>query len=155
MKRSSGKSHCPINFGLETFGDPWSLLVVRDIVYFGKHTFNEFLASEEAIAPSVLSARLEQLVKAGVLSKDKDPDDRRKVAYNLTEQGLRVIPVLVEIADWGVDADPDTGAPLEWVAAVRADKPAMVERITEAVRQGRAVFVGADSLFAELRQQAA
>jgi ribosomal protein S4 len=39
MKRASGKSTCPVNFGLEAFGDPWSLLVVRDVVYFGKHTF--------------------------------------------------------------------------------------------------------------------
>jgi DNA-binding HxlR family transcriptional regulator len=155
MKRSSGKSHCPINYGLETFGDPWSLLVVRDIVYFGKHTFNEFLASEEAIAPSVLSARLDQLVAAGVLSKDKDPGDRRRVAYNLTEQGLRIIPILIEIADWSVDADPDTGAPMDWVAMVRANKPEMIKRITETVRQGRAVFVGADSLIAELLDEAA
>ncbi|MFC7624298.1 winged helix-turn-helix transcriptional regulator [Microlunatus sp. GCM10028923] len=155
MKRSSGKSHCPINFGLETFGDPWTLLLVRDIVYFGKHTFNEFLASEEAIAPSVLSSRLEQLVAAGILSKDKDPSDRRRVAYHLTEPGLRLIPVLVEIADWGVDADPESGAPMDWVAAVRADKPKMIKRITEAVRQGRAVFVGEDSLISELEHRAA
>lgn len=155
MKRSSGKSHCPINFGLETFGDPWSLLVVRDIVYFGKHTFNEFLASEEGIAPSVLSARLDGLVAAGVLSKDKDPADRRRVSYNLTEQGLRTIPILVEIADWSVDADPDTGAPADWVAMVRADKPAMINKIIETVRDGRAVFVGEDSLIAELQDQAA
>ena len=155
VKRSSGKSHCPINYGLEVFGDPWSLLVVRDIVYCGKHTFNEFLASEEAIAPSVLSARLDQLVTAGMLSKDRDPADRRRVSYNQTEQGLRVIPILVEIADWGVDADPDTGAPREWVAMVRADKPAMIERIIAAVRAGRAVFVGEDSLYAELQQRAA
>lgn len=155
MKRSSGKSHCPINFGLETFGDPWSLLVVRDIVYFGKHTFNEFLASEEGIAPSVLSARLDGLVAAGVLSKDKDPADRRRVSYNLTEQGLRTIPILVEIADWSVDADPDTGAPADWVAMVRADKPAMINKIIETVREGRAVFVGEDSLIAELQDQAA
>lgn len=154
MKRSSGKSHCPINFGLETFGDPWSLLVVRDIVYFGKHTFNEFLTAEEAIAPSVLSARLEHLVAAGVLRKDKDPSDGRRSAYNLTERGLRAIPILVEVADWGADADPDTGAPMDWVAQVRADKPAMIIRITEAVRRGRAVFVGDDSLIAELQQAA-
>lgn len=155
MKRSSGKSHCPINLGLETFGDPWTLLVVRDIVYFGKHTFNEFLASEEAIAPSVLSARLDQLVEAGMLSKGKDPADGRRVAYNLTEQGLRAIPILIEFADWGVEADPDTGAPMDWIAAVRANKPEMIERIAETVRQGRAVFVGEDSLYAELQQMAA
>jgi DNA-binding HxlR family transcriptional regulator len=80
MKRASGKSHCPINFGLETFGDPWSLLIVRDIVYFGKHTFKEFLASEEAIAPSVLSARLTQLEAAGILVSSPDPADQRRLA---------------------------------------------------------------------------
>ena len=55
MKRTDRKSHCPVNFALETVGDPWSLLVVRDIVFHGKHAFGEFLASEERITTSVLA----------------------------------------------------------------------------------------------------
>jgi len=150
MKRAKGKSHCPINFGLEIFGDPWSLLIVRDIVYFGKHTFKEFLASEEAIAPSVLSARLTELEAAGVLVSRPDPADRRRISYNLTEIGLGLIPILMEIANWSARVDPATGAPIEWIETVARHKPEMVELITATVRAGGAVFVGENSVLAQL-----
>lgn len=150
MKRANGKSDCPINFGLEAVGDPWSLLVVRDIVYFGKHTFAEFLASEEAIAPSVLAARLDGMTSAGILRRSADPADGRRVRYDLTERGLALIPVLVELAEWGATTDPATGAPLDWIELVRADKPGMVARYTDAVREGRTVFVGPESVAARL-----
>jgi DNA-binding HxlR family transcriptional regulator len=150
MKRANGKSHCPINFGLETFGDPWSLLIVRDIVYFGKHTFKEFLASEEAIAPSVLSARLTQLEAAGILTAGPDPADRRRVAYTLTETGLALIPILVEIAIWSARVDPQTEAPIDWIEMVAGNRPEMLARITDTVRRGGSVFVGEDSALAQL-----
>jgi len=150
MKRANGKSHCPINFGLETFGDPWSLLIVRDIVYFGKHTFKEFLASEEAIAPSVLSARLTQLEAAGILTASPDPADRRRVAYTLTETGLALIPILVEIAIWSARVDPQTEAPIDWIEMVAGNRPEMLARITGTVRRGGSVFVGEDSVLAQL-----
>lgn len=150
MKRASGKSHCPINFGLEVFGDPWSLLIVRDIVYFGKHTFKEFLASEEAIAPSVLSTRLTQLEAAGILVSSPDPTDRRRITYHLTEVGLGLIPIMVEIANWSARVDPETGAPIDWIETVARHKPEMIELITETVRNGGAVFVGENSVVAQL-----
>jgi DNA-binding HxlR family transcriptional regulator len=55
------RSDCPINFALETFGDPWSLLLIRDIVYFGKNTYGEFLVSEEGMATNILASRLAHL----------------------------------------------------------------------------------------------
>lgn len=150
MKRAAGKSHCPINFGLEAFGDPWSLLVIRDIVYFGKHTFNEFLQSDEAVSPAVLSTRLDQLQANGLVERHNDRHDRRRVSYRLTERGLALIPVLLEIANWSASADPDTDAPPSWIAAVKADTPAMVRLITDTVRDGGSVFVGDDSVLATL-----
>jgi DNA-binding HxlR family transcriptional regulator len=150
MKRAAGKSHCPVNFGLEVFGDPWSLLVVRDIVYFGKRTFSAFLASEEAIAPAVLSARLAQLTAAGVLVKTRSSSDGRGFEYSLTERGLALIPVLLEIAKWSAGTDPETDAPPEWIAAVERDKPAMTARITDTVRRGGSIFAGPDSVVAQL-----
>jgi DNA-binding HxlR family transcriptional regulator len=150
MKRANGKSHCPINYGLEAFGDPWSLLIVRDIVYFGKHTFKEFLASEEAIAPSVLSARLTSLEAGGILVSSPDPADRRRVSYRLTEIGLGLIPILMEIANWSARVDPETQAPIEWIETVARNKPEMIELITTTVRNGGAVFVGENSVIAQL-----
>src|SRR5579864_3831461 len=78
------RSDCPINFALEIFGDPWSLLLIRDLVYFGKQTYGEFLASEERIATNVLAVRLAHLVQQGILEKHPHDTDKRKEKYVLT-----------------------------------------------------------------------
>jgi len=88
MKRNDKKSDCAINFSLETFGDPWSLLIVRDIIYFGKRTYGEFLASDERIGTSVLARRLAALEKKGILTKTLNKTDKRKEEYRLTSKGL-------------------------------------------------------------------
>lgn len=150
MKRTNGKSHCPINFGLEAFGDPWSLLVIRDIVYFGKRSFKEFLAAEEAIAPSVLATRLAQLEDNGILSRAPDPTDSRRIVYSLTERGLALVPVLLEIANWSAQVDPDTDAPPDWIAVVNHDKAVMTDLIVNTVRDGGSIFGGANSVIASL-----
>src|SRR2546421_11585921 len=93
------RSDCPINFALETFGDPWSLLILRDIIYFGKKTYGEFLASEEGMATNILASRLVQLEQRGILMKKLSEKDKRKEEYVLTEKGLDLIPTLVEMAN--------------------------------------------------------
>jgi DNA-binding HxlR family transcriptional regulator len=105
------RSDCPINFALEMFGDMWSLLIIRDIVYFGKKTYGEFLASEEGIATNILANRLAHLEQQGLLVKKPSASDKRKEEYVLTETGLDLIPVLVEMANWSAEHDPHTAAP--------------------------------------------
>src|SRR5579884_885426 len=144
------RSDCPINFALETFGYPWSLLIIRDIVYFGKKTYGEFLASEEGIATNVLASRLALLEHKGILAKRVCDEDRRKEEYVLTEAGLDLIPVLVEMANWSAEHDPHTGAPPAWIALMKAQREQMIERIRQTVQAGRAVFVGPDSLISQL-----
>src|SRR5947208_6372448 len=99
------RSDCPINFALETFGDMWSLLIIRDIVYFGKKTYGEFLASEEGIATNILASRLALLEQKGMLVKKPHEEDKRKEMYVLTEKGLDIIPILVEMANWSAQYD--------------------------------------------------
>jgi len=111
------RSDCPINFALEIFGDTWSLLIIRDIVYFGKKTYGEFLASEEGIATNILALRLAHLEQQGILEKQPHDADKRKERYVLTEKGLNLIPVLVEMGNWSAVYDPQTAAPptgLRW-----------------------------------------
>ena len=96
------RSHCPINYGLEAFGDRWALLILRDIVFRGKRTYGEFLRSEEGFATNVLASRLEHLLAAGILRRDPDETDRRRDIYSLTEKGLDLIPVILEINDSAV-----------------------------------------------------
>jgi DNA-binding HxlR family transcriptional regulator len=126
MKRSDNKSHCPINFSLETFGDTWSLLIVRDIVYFGKKTYGEFLESEEGISSNILASRLVHLEQKGILIKKPHESDKRKEIYLLSEKGLDVIPILLEMAGWGAKYDPKTDAPQNWIAVVNADREMMI-----------------------------
>ncbi len=144
------RSDCPINFALETFGDTWSLLIIRDIVYFGKQTYGEFLASEEGIATNILANRLARLEQQGILTKLPHPTDVRKERYVLTEKGLDLIPVLVEIANWSAAYDPQTGAPPAWIALMKAEREKMIGLIRETVRNGDSVFVGPNSLISQL-----
>ena len=144
------RSDCPISFALETFGDTWSLLIIRDMVYFGKHTYGEFLASEEGMATNILASRLARLEQLGILVKRPSPSDKRKDEYILTEKGLDLIPVLVEMANWSAEYDPQTGAPPAWIALMKAEREQMIERMRETVRSGAAVFVGENSLISQL-----
>jgi len=143
------RSDCPINFALETFGDPWSLLLIRDIVYFGKKTYGEFLASEEGMATNILASRLARLEEQGILMKKPSGQDKRKEEYVLTEKGLDLIPVLVEMANWSAEHDPHTGAPAAWIALMRADREKMIGLIRETVESGGSVFVGEKSLLSQ------
>ena len=149
-KKQQRRSDCPINFSLETFGDMWSLLIVRDIVYFGKKTYGEFLESDEHIATNILADRLVHLEDRGILVKKPHPTDKRKEVYGLTEKGLDLIPILLDLATWGANHDPQTGAPPDWIAMVKADRENIIRQVRETVQSGGSIFAGDDSLFSKL-----
>src|SRR5258708_7993391 len=109
------RSNCPIQFDLEILGDGWSLLIVRDIVLFGKHTYGDFLRSEEQIATNILAARLALLEREGILHKTPHATDKRKDVYMLTEKGLDLSPMLLDIVVCSATYDPQTDAPEEFV----------------------------------------
>jgi DNA-binding HxlR family transcriptional regulator len=150
MKKQQRRSSCPISFILEILGDTWSLLIVRDIVYFGKKTYGEFLASEEKIATNILANRLANLEQNGILVKKPHPEDKRKEIYSLTEKGLDLIPLLLEMASWSARHDPMTGAPQEWIAMVNSNKENITRLIRETVRSGGSIFVGPNSVISQL-----
>lgn len=102
------RSLCPVNFALEEFGDIWSLLIVRDILFFDKTTYGEFLASEEKIATNILATRLSQLVERGILQKMPDESDKRKDVYQLTQKGLDLYPIMLQMILWSAKYDPNT-----------------------------------------------
>ena len=149
-KKQQRRSDCPINFALETFGDTWSLLIIREIVYFGKKTYGEFLELEEGIATNILASRIAQLEQKGILVKKPSETDKRKEVYSLTEKGLDLIPILLELASWGAQHDPQTGAPQEWIALVNANKKKMIRLIRETVQRGSSIFSGPDSVVKQL-----
>ena len=94
------RSGCPINLGLEVFGDKWTLLIVRDLMFAGKRHYREFLASDEGISSNILADRLAMLVEAGIVSKADDPNHRLKAIYSLTEKGIELLPIVAQISRW-------------------------------------------------------
>jgi DNA-binding HxlR family transcriptional regulator len=96
------RSGCPINLSLEALGDKWSLIVVRDIMFGGRRHFRELLlASQEGIASNILADRLQHLLELGVLSRADDPTHKQKQIYSLTEMGIQLLPVFVQLGAWG------------------------------------------------------
>jgi DNA-binding HxlR family transcriptional regulator len=135
MKRLDRKSDCAINYSLEIVGDPWSLLIIRDIVNFGKKTFGEFLASDERIGTSVLARKLAALEQHGVITKEPSKTDKRKEEYRVTAKGLDLIPVLCEFALWGATYDPHTGADMAKIEEYRSNRSRVVKRTRMLVQQ--------------------
>jgi DNA-binding HxlR family transcriptional regulator len=141
-----------VNSALEVVGDPWSLLVVRDIVFYGKHTYGEFLASEERITTSVLADRLARLAGNGILAKQRDPADGRREFYSLTGKGLALIPVLVELANWSTRYDPETAKNPLWTSKVEADRAGLYKLIHDTVVAGGSVWRGKGSVIEQLQR---
>lgn len=140
MKHTQPRSACPINFSLEMFGDKWSLLILRDIIYFGKKTYGEFLASDEAIARNILADRLTRLQDKGLIKKIPHPKDRRKDNYVLTEPGLDVIPILFDMAAWGSAHYSETNAPKDWLDIVQHHREEIIQLTRNTIKQGGSIF---------------
>jgi DNA-binding HxlR family transcriptional regulator len=95
------RSYCPINLSLEIFGDSWTLLVLRDMMFAGKRHFRELLQSDERISSNILADRLARLVDSGLLTRTDDPTHKQKAIYSLTEKAITLLPIIVQIGAWG------------------------------------------------------
>lgn len=131
MAEKNNRSQCPISCALEIFGDKWTLLIIRDIAFFGKNTYNEFLKSEEGIATNILASRLHLLETAGFIAKKKHPESNAKIFYELTVKGCDLVPVLFEISLWA-DKHLKTPPPAKKIArAYKNDKTGLVKQVAE------------------------
>jgi len=120
------RSACPISFTLDILGDKWTLLILRDLLLNGKRHYREFLEAGEHIATNILADRLKRLEAEGLLTKDRDQDNRKQVIYQPTQKSLALLPVLIEVAYWGATHDPNTAAPRDFVRTTRRDRDALV-----------------------------
>jgi len=112
------RSDCPISMSLEIFGDRWTLLVVRDLMFKGRHEFKDFLSSEEGIATNVLSERLRRLEAHRLVLRRRHPFDARRAEYHLTEKGIGLAPVLLDMIVWAATHET-TAAPAAIVRRMR------------------------------------
>ena len=134
-KSATRRTGCPINFGLEIFGDRWMLLILRDLLLQNKRRFQELLNSDEGIATNILSDRLKKLEAAGVIDRSPDPADGRKVIYRATEKGIELVPVLLEIAAWGAVHDAKTDAPADFVPGFKGDRDRTIAAFVARLRE--------------------
>lgn len=136
------RSHCAVNYGVEVFGDRWSLLIIRDIIFAGKKTYGDFLKSEEGIATNVLASRLAFLEEQGILVRAPSPDDGRRDFYTMTEKGLDLIPIVLSIVVWSAqyDAKSYVRGQTEFVARIKQHPVEMYEEVKALVRNGGCVF---------------
>jgi DNA-binding HxlR family transcriptional regulator len=108
--KSKRRSGCPVSITLEMIGDRWTLLIIRDLMVRGCQTFKEFREGGEGIATNILAQRLQRLEQTGIVSARVEETDGRKVNYRLTEKGIDLAPVLLELLLWGARHE-ETGAP--------------------------------------------
>ena len=94
------RSDCPISCSLDIWGDKWSLLIVRDLIFYKERTYGDFLKSDEKIATNILAARLHMLEENGIISKSDHPDSKAKVLYKLTSKGVDLLPLIIEMNLW-------------------------------------------------------
>ena len=117
-----------MSISLEAFGDRWSLLIIRDLMVRGYRTFKEFQQSGEGIATNILANRLRKLEAAGIIKGEAEEADRRRVSYRLTEKGIDLAPVLLELLIWGARHE-QTGAPCELIAGMAKDREAVLAEV--------------------------
>ena len=133
MAKSPGsRSPCPISFALDLFGDRWSLLVVRDLMFKGRRRYGEFLGAQEGVATNVLADRLRRLENEGIINKRRDPSDGKQRLYSLTQRGWDLQPVLLEMISWSGRHDPNTPVPKRFVRKIATARSAVVDATREA-----------------------
>ncbi len=123
------RSGCPINISLETFGDRWTLLVIRDLLLLRKKTFGQLLESPEKIATNILAHRLAWLEKQKIVTKSRDPHHRQKRLYRITRKGRDLLPILLEMILWGAKYDGKSGPPAPMVRRIQKDRAAVAREI--------------------------
>jgi DNA-binding HxlR family transcriptional regulator len=128
------RSGCPVNAAVEVLGDRWSLLVLRDVIFGDRRYFRALLTgSIEGIASNILADRLVRLVEAGILTRGTAVRGQR-ARYSLTEAGIRTLPIICALGDWGLDWRPGSAGPRSRQQFMREEGPAFIEELMDELR---------------------
>ena len=121
MRTINRRSECPISYTMDLFGDKWTMLIMRDLLLYGKDSFSEFLCSDEKIATNILTDRLNVLLQEGFVTKHTAPTNKSKFLYHPTDKAIGLIPVLTEITLWAEKYNP-AGAPADITGPLKKDR---------------------------------
>lgn len=131
MKR---RSDCPTNYGLEHFGDKWSLLIIRDLMFKGKRHYNEFLEADEKVSTSVLRDRLRSLEAGGLIRSGEDVVKKSRIRYSLTAKGIALLPLMIEMIVWSCQFDTDTATDPAFLHKAVKDRPGLIREIEKELK---------------------
>lgn len=134
MKPIVRRSSCAISYTMDIFGDKWTLLILRDLLFAKKDSFSDFKCSDEKIATNILTDRLNMLVQEGFVTKHISPLNKSKFLYRPTEKALEIIPILSEILLWAEKYNPD-GAPENFIVPLKKDKKKAILNIRKEVEE--------------------
>ena len=124
-KRTKDWSGCPVRFGMSQFGDKWSFLIIRDLMFKGRRYYHEFMEAGEGISTNILARRLVDLERNGIIHKRTDLIKKSKFVYSLTEKGLELMPMMLAMIDWAEKYDADTEVPEGFIKHLRKDPEAL------------------------------
>lgn len=128
------RSDCPISCSLDVFGDKWSLLIIRDVMLRGKLSYSEFLTSEEKIASNILVNRLNVLEEENILIKEVSATNKSKFVYSLTQKGADLLPIVIEIMDWGAKYNEQCPR-RDLGTQIKKDKAGVIKELSQALKK--------------------
>lgn len=141
--RTKRRSDCPISFSLDIFGDKWTLMILRDIMFYDRFRFSDFMPQEH-IATNILADRLTKLESAGAIEKQRDAKRKNQYIYSATPKGEALLPLLIEMTLWGLEYDPESLASKEFIERAQTNKQKVVREISRSIKRG---------IFADYRSQ--
>lgn len=127
MTKAKKRSDCPISCSLDIWGDKWSLLIIRDLIFAKECTYGDFLKSPEGIATNILASRLQALEENKIIEKLDHPDSRAKVLYKLTHKGVDLLPIIIEINLWAEKYFPIPEDRKAMLKEVKKDKAGFIK----------------------------
>jgi len=133
-RKSKPRSGCPVSISLERFGDRWSLLIIRDLMVRGFRTFKQFQHSGEGIATNILADRLRRLESWGIIRAEREVADGRKLNYRLTEKGIALAPVMLELLIWGSRYE-EAAAPCALIEKMARNREAVLAEVRRRWRE--------------------
>jgi len=136
MNKARKRSDCPVSCSLDIWGDKWSLLIIRDLMFAKECTYGDFLKAPEGIATNILASRLQALEENEIIEKLDHPESKAKVLYRLTRKGIDLLPVMIEINLWAEKYFPIPADRKAMLREVKKDKTAFIKSMTKELRQG-------------------
>ncbi|MEM6629061.1 MAG: helix-turn-helix domain-containing protein [Bacteroidota bacterium] len=135
---------CPITSALDILGDRWILVIIKQMLLEDKWTFKDFRESDEAIATNILSTKLKLLEELGIVSKSKLPNNKKTNLYHLTDKGLALAPIIVELALWSDGYLRELHSDMqdeEGLRRMKRNKEEFIETVQKSYRERLATIV--------------